>query len=122
MAEPVGEFSLESTGTTLRAGDDGFESIGNFEGTATGFGTVFGTLTFFADSAEASLGRARWVGQSFKADGSSVAGVGEGIWEESGHHRWSIKMDVDITDGSRIRVEGEVDLAGRSYKGKIFEG
>jgi len=121
MADPVGEFSLASTGTTFEANDDGLKSTANFEGTATGYGTVAGTLTFMADAADASIGAARWVGQGFLDDGSQVAGVGQGTWEQAGHHRWSIKMDIEISSGDRIRSEGEVDLASRTYNGKLYE-
>ncbi len=121
MPDPIGEFSFESTGTTFTASDDGFQSLANFEGTATGYGTVAGTLAMRADAADATLGAARWVGQGFLEDGSTVAGVGDGSWRQSGHHKWAINMDVEISNGDRVRIEGEVDLASRSYKGTFFE-
>ena len=121
MADPVGEFSLESTGTTLTASDEGFQSSANFEGTATGYGTVVGTLTFVADGVDATIGLARWVGQGFLEDGSTVAGVGEGTWEQDGHHKWAIRMDVALSNGEGLRIVGEVDLASRTYKGKLYD-
>jgi hypothetical protein len=45
--KPIGEYSMKSTSWTLRPGPAGSTVIdGNFEGTATGFGSVLGTGTF----------------------------------------------------------------------------
>ena len=45
--KPIGEYSMKSTSWTLRPGPAGCTLIdGNFEGTATGFGSILGTGTF----------------------------------------------------------------------------
>ena len=45
MADPIGEFSLKHTGNTYGTNSDGeMTSSVNFQGEATGFGTVWGTL------------------------------------------------------------------------------
>ena len=45
MAEPTGEFSMKMTGHSEEAISSGTRLTSYWEGTATGFGTVFGTLT-----------------------------------------------------------------------------
>jgi hypothetical protein len=38
-----------------------------------------------------------------------------------GKHKWRTANVAQISDGRRISAEGEVDLAARSWKGKLFE-
>ena len=50
MAEPIGEFHMKNTGNSFDLlGDNRLQQTADFEGTATGFGTVFGTLVFRQD-------------------------------------------------------------------------
>ncbi len=73
----LGEFSLKAITATYSPGPaGGVLSQVNWEGTATGFGTVFGTRT-------------------------------EGF--------------MQLSDGRRIAGDGEIDLAARSWKGKLSE-
>lgn len=45
--KPIGEFSLKTTSLTFTPGPGGSTLVSaNFEGTATGLGTVAGTATF----------------------------------------------------------------------------
>ena len=45
MADPVGEFNLKNTGMSFNiTADSQLQQTSDFEGTATGFGAVFGTL------------------------------------------------------------------------------
>jgi hypothetical protein len=46
---------------------------------------------------------------------------GSGNFESSGHHRWRTQADIVISDGRTIPTEGEIDLASRSWIGKVFE-
>jgi len=39
----------------------------------------------------------------------------------SGKHKWNTVTLDQVTDGRRIRGEGEIDLAARTWKGKLFE-
>ena len=46
---------------------------------------------------------------------------GQRTFESSGIHRWRTQADTLISDGRRLHTEGEIDLAGRSWTGKVFE-
>lgn len=123
MSEPVGEFSLEHTGTVYSKTDEGFTSYVSFSGPATGYGTVFGTLNFPlpAQGETPTSGACGWVGQGFLDDGTNVAGLGDGTWQQvEGQHRWKVVMLAEISNGDRVRTEGEIDLATLRYSGKIF--
>jgi hypothetical protein len=47
--------------------------------------------------------------------------MGQGTTESIGKHRWRTAGFVHISDGRRLASEGEIDLASRSWKGKISE-
>ena len=53
------------------------------EGTATGYGTVLGTLHFRGEPG-AKTGALSWRGQGFLENGETIVGTGEGTWEELG--------------------------------------
>jgi hypothetical protein len=54
-------------------------------------------------------------------NGDGLQGIGQGTYESTGKHKWRTGGFMQISDGRRITAEGEIDLAARSYKGKIFE-
>ena len=54
-------------------------------------------------------------------NGDGVTGIGQGTYESTGKHRWRTENFVQISDGRRVRGEGEMDLAARSWKGTLFE-
>ena len=118
----VGEFSFTSTSVTFAeaAGGAGAADI-NFEGTATGFGTVLGTLTFFDDAPGAKTGRTRWVGNAYLENGESVQGSSEGFFEECGKHKWRVRGALRTSTGTVLLSDGVVSLDGRTYKGTLSE-
>jgi len=122
IGKAAGEFSMKSTGVTvaLSAGG-GAASHVNFEGTATGFGTVIGTLTFLADAPGAKSGRASWLGAGYLESGETLQGSGEGFYAESGKHKWRVRSILRISNGSVLLGEGEVSLDGRTYKGTLYD-
>lgn len=54
-------------------------------------------------------------------NGDSLAGNGQGTFESIGRHRWRTQELIHISDGRTCGVEGEIDLAARTWTGKIFE-
>ena len=115
----IGEFSLKAITATFGPGPaGGVLNQANWEGTATGFGSVFGTATFAGAGKDETY---NWCGEAFMDDGSVLTGVGPGVADSTGKHRWSTKGYMDLSDGRRIATEGEIDLASRSWKGTIFE-
>jgi hypothetical protein len=114
----IGEFSLKFTSLTLTPGPAGSVLVqGNCEGPATGFGTVLGTATFVGGKS----GTYSWCAQAYLDDGEVVTGVGPGGYESVGKHRWHTQGIVQISDGRAVASEGEIDLATRSWNGKIFD-
>ena len=114
----LGEYSLKFTSFTLSPGPAGsIVTQGNCEGTATGFGTTLGTAMFVGGKS----GTLSWCGSSFLDNGEQVSGTGPGTYESIGKHRWRTQGFVDISDGRTLVSEGEIDLATRSWNGKIFE-
>ena len=124
MADSVGAFSHQMKNYSFtKANDDTLVAVVDFEGTAEGFGTVFSTLRVPIPTAGAQSGSCTWMGQGFPADRASVTGVGDGTWEQvADQNRWKLSIPVmDLSDGSRIRCEGEIDLAARTFKGQMFD-
>ena len=116
--KPIGEFSMKSTSWTLRPGPAGCTLIdGNFEGTATGFGTILGTATFLVGK----IGTFTYCGAAFPDNGNIDTATGAGSYESVGKHRWRTVGTLQLMDGRALISEGEVDLATRSWNGKLFE-
>jgi hypothetical protein len=111
----IGEFSFKFSTLTVTPGPGGsiLRQV-TWEGTATGFGTVFSTATYvggtFSDCALAYLD-----------NGDELNSIGHGTSVRTEKHRWHVEGIHQISDGRRIASEGEIDLAERSWKGKIFE-
>jgi hypothetical protein len=114
----IGEYSLKFTSLTLSPGPGGSTiTQGNCEGTGTGFGTTLGTATFVGGKS----GTLSWCATSYLDNGEQISGTGPGTYESSGKHRWRTQGFVQISDGRTIATEGEIDLATRSWNGKLIE-
>ena len=122
MADSLGEFSLQLTGNAFRKADDGsLIGTSNWEGTATGYGTVFGTLTLTMNGGSSS-GSCGWIAQAFPEDQPWACGSGDGTWDQTEGHHWKLVFPcIEGSDGSRIRCEGEIDLAARTFSGKMID-
>ena len=115
----LGEFSLKAITATYSPGPaGGVLSQVNWEGTATGFGTVFGTATFGGGPKGGSYSLCT---EAFMDNGDIMTGIGQGTFETVGKHRWRTEGFMQLSDGRRIAGDGEIDLAARSWKGKLFE-
>mgnify|MGYP001815580840 FL=1 len=125
MADAAGEFTLNHTGNAYAKNDeDVVVAYANYEGTATGFGTVMGTLAFPLPVQGATSGAVTWTGQAFPPDQEPSTSFGEGTWEQvDGRHAWTISMPaLEVSDGTRLKTEGVVDLEARTFNGQMFEG
>jgi hypothetical protein len=115
----LGEFSLKAITATYSPGPaGGVLSQVNWEGTATGFGTVFGTATFGGGPKGGSYSLCT---EAFMDNGDIMTGIGQGTFETVGKHRWRTEGFMQLSDGRRVAGEGEIDLAARSWKGKLSE-
>lgn len=125
-ADPIGEFSLKHIGNTYGTNSAGdMTSSVNFQGEASGFGTVWGTLISSNPLSEtnATSGEVQWVGEAFLEDGSVLGGIGKGTWEKpENEHRWNLVMNIDLSDGEKQRSEGSIDLETLIFTGKIYQG
>jgi hypothetical protein len=115
------EFSLKSTSVTYNEIPGGGETEVNLEGTATGFGTVLGTLSLWADGPGADSGRSSWVGSGYLENGEVVQGTGDGFFEKVGKHKWRVRSVVRVSSGALLLSDGVISLDGRSYKGMLTE-
>ncbi|NOT57921.1 MAG: hypothetical protein HOP18_25235 [Deltaproteobacteria bacterium] len=116
----VGEFSLKATSITLTPGPGGSVLVqGNFEGTSAAFGAILRTATFV--SVGAKSGTFSVCAAAYLENGDTLTGNGQGTFESIGRHKWRLQELIDISDGRTFAVEGEIDLAARSWTGKIFE-
>jgi hypothetical protein len=120
MAGATGEFSFKAITATYSPGPaGGVLSQVNWEGTYSGFGTVFSTITFSGGPKGGSYSLCE---QAFMDDGEVLSAIGQGTYEAVGKHRWRSRGVTQILDnGRRFRADGEIDLASRSWKGTFSE-
>ena len=118
IGKEIGDFSLKSTSTGY-AEEGGVVKI-DLDGTATGYGTVLGTLHLRGEPGT-KRGSCSWRGQGFLDDGETVVGAGEGSWEEIGKHEWRIRLVVSTSDGGTHASDGRLNLASRALTGKMLE-
>ncbi len=117
--KPVGEFSLKMVTLSIKPGPAGSViNEGNFEGTATGYGVLFLTASFIGGAKDGTFSLYL---SSFLENGDGVNGIGQGTYESTGKNRWRTQAVTQISDGRRVAGEGEIDLASRSWKGKLSE-
>jgi hypothetical protein len=113
----TGEYSLKSTSATFTPGPAGSTLVEvNFEGTATGFGAVLGTATFV--SAASKSGTYSWCCAAYLDSGDVMTATGQGTTQSIARHKWRTHGINELSDGSKMTVDGEIDLAERSWKGK----
>ncbi len=120
-AAVIGEFTFGFTSITITPGTAGnLIGQGNCEGTATGYGTVAGTLT--VTPAGFPNGTWAWHAVAWPADGRPVSGSGRGQFAALGGLRWRTDGHLEDSDGRRVRIEGEIDLAARTWAGRLLAG
>lgn len=118
-ASVISEYTLQGVTMTFSSGPAGSLVVSiNFEGSATGFGPVFGTMN--AASAGQRAGTYDWYGATFPSDGEGIVGRGQGTFTSIGTNRWATRGPMAISDGRAVILEGIVDLAARSWNGKIL--
>ena len=127
MSEKIGTFELDHICNTYTAGPNNeITNHTNWRGTAEGYGTVFGTLTFAPmplSQMDETLegGEVRWTGQGFNEDGTVAAATGTGTWSKvSEKHAWKLDYILELNDGSKIRSVGEIALDNLKFTGTNY--
>jgi len=122
FGKEVASFSMQSTSMTKGTDSAGNHTfVMNMEGTVSGAwsGTVL--LTMIGTTADFQSGTYTADNAAYLDDGSVLTGTGGGVFGSVGGHKWQVNGTGVITGGNRFAAEGLLDLASRSYKGKIFE-
>lgn len=117
LGKAIGNFSFKMT--SVNYGSDGTTTV-DFDGTADGFGTCLGTMSFSGESG-AKVGPCTWAGEAFTDDGQVLRATGEGAVEEIGKHKWRTRLVLTVSDGQIFASDGLIDLANRSLTGKNLE-
>jgi hypothetical protein len=122
IGREAGEFSLESRGLTVSEPSctGGGSITVDYEGTATGYGFVASTVTFTVREAGAKEGTTTANNVAWMENGDSMSGSGSGVFTSSGVNTWRVRASMLVSDGTVLLSDGEVSLAERTYKGKIY--
>ena len=113
-----GEFSLKIASLIFTPGPANSVLVqANCEGTATGFGTILNTGTFVVGKS----GTFSLCGAAYLDNGDIITYTGQGTYESSGRNKWRTQMVNQLSNGQTHNVEGEIDLAARTWSGKFFE-
>ena len=114
IGKVLGDFSFKITSTAYAEDNSVYVTV---DGTASNYGTVLGTLILRGEP-NGKSGTLAWRGQGFLDDGSTVAGSGQGTYEEMGKHQWRTRAIITVSNGDTIASDGKIDLATRTYTGK----
>ena len=121
FSDPIGEFEFTSRGLTVSEPSGGGGSLQvDYEGLATGYGFVASTMTFTVQEPGAKGGTVSANNVAWLENGDSMSGVSSGVFSESGTNTWRVRAMVIVSDGTVLLSEGEVSLAERTYKGKMY--
>jgi len=121
FGDQIGEFSYQLTSVNID--DDGTGQqvhTSTWDGEASGYGTVLGTMTLYA-SASDEAGRMEWNASAYLDSGDRATGTGTGTWSNCGKHQWRIRAVNLTSTGSVFGSDGVIDLQARSFKGSLFE-
>ncbi len=121
IGKEVGAFTSSATAMTKSTDNAGNHTfVVNVEGSVSGgwSGAVVGTITATTGDSETGTYRADFA--AYLEDGSVVTGTGSGVIGTAGAHKWQLNGTALLSDGSRAATEGVMELATRSYNGKMF--
>ena len=118
----ISQVSFKFTSITNTPGPGGSVLLqGNCEGPATvggQSGTVLVTTTFVGGGKSGTYSSCS---QAYLDDGEVTRADGSGSYESVGKHRWRTQGFVQSSTGQSGVSEGEIDLAARSWTGKLLE-
>jgi hypothetical protein len=124
MADQTGEYKFKNTGVVVSKTADGqVQQLMSYEGGATGFPVVLGSLIMATPLSEAAAnsGSCSWVARGVLDDGTFAAGFAEGTWERIGNElRANVSLVHEVSNGQNIRTEGVLDHNERTFNGKMY--
>jgi hypothetical protein len=119
--DEIGSFELKMTTSTLAVEASGIPvQSTNYEGTFTtgdGTDTLLLTARFWGHS---SGGSYAMTSLFYAPDGTTIFGTGQGNFASSGVHCWTTIGIGEDSAGARWMAEGEMELATRTWNGKLF--
>lgn len=122
LGKQIGQYSVKMVVNRILdvSGDNVISEI-SWEGEVTG-GELAGTVMLTGESEGTNEGGTYTTRVSgFLASGGTVNGTGGGSFELIGPARWRTRGVDRLSNGQTVATEGEVDLASRTWSGKIFE-
>ena len=117
----IASFEYQSTSitlTTLPGGARQFQL--NMEGKVSGAWEATALMTMTATTNDMQNGTYEATVAGYLADGGVVTGEGSGTTQSLGGHKWRVCGQGLTSDGQVLSTDGEMDLASRTYKGKVF--
>lgn len=122
VGKEIGLFEMKSTSITLEASRGRVTSAQvNFEGDISGEFSCTALATMTVESSDGRDGTYTVSARCFMQDGDVVDAVGEGKTTSSGGQRWTVAGVATMSNGRAAAVQGEIDLALRTYTGRLFE-
>jgi hypothetical protein len=122
VGKEIGVYDLKSTSVTLVPGKGDTTTVHiNYEGELTGAlaCTVFATMT--VESPDGRDGTYKISARWFLNTGEILDATGEGETTLVEGHKWKVAGVAKVSNGQNAAVKGEIDLATRSFTGKMFE-
>ena len=114
----MASYSFNWNTITFTEGSDGvITATIPLEGTAEGFGVVFGTMQ--ARGAGTTMGTYELVAMNFPESGDQVIARGSGEWQKVGQDKWTSQGTSDLSTGETIKADGVFDLVARTWSGNF---
>ena len=122
LSDPIGEFEFSSRGLSVSdpTSSGGGSITVDYEGTATGYGTVASSMRFTVQEAGAKSGTISANNIAWLESGDSLSGISKGVFSSSGTNTWRVRAMVVVSDGTVLLSEGEISLAEQTYKGNLY--
>ncbi len=124
LGKQTGDFLGRTTSLTIGPGPGNAITLqANVEGTVSGeIGEGTYALTYYAEmEPDAKSGTFSQCGFVSRKDGTRVGFRAQGTWEESSVGKISNQGSGQFSDGTTHATEFEIDLATRTWTGKLYE-
>lgn len=122
IGKELGIFDIKSTSVTLVPGKGNITTTQvNYEGKITGQFACKCFATMTLESEDGKNGTYKIYGRWFLEDGGYIDGFGEGQATSIGGPAWDVVGNAQMSNGSNLAVEGEINLADHFFIGKFFE-